>query len=200
MAQRNELQGLDNTIVWEDESEEYSRIHHRFDVEHNYAQIVEPLFKAYPDSFPADHYDIKSYEKAFHQSRSRQYELEAKGHGALALVPYMDMLNHQWGGGEWELEDEAVIMKAGRSYRAGEQVFINYGGKANDVYLRVYGFVEEGGLSDEVMLKLPSMTTLGPNIEEVKFNTRAQLSTLMPILTPIRMLTLIMIEGVQEEA
>ena len=91
-----------------------------------------PLFAANPDSFPAQIYNKTSYEAALFLVRSRQYEIEhpARGEGATSeggLVPMMDMMNHQWGGAEWEVEGDTLQIRALRPYSKGEQVYSNYG-------------------------------------------------------------------------
>ncbi|KAI7843368.1 hypothetical protein COHA_003064 [Chlorella ohadii] len=63
--------------------------------------------------------------------------------GTEALLPWADLLNHSPSCAshlDWSAADAAVVLRADRKYRAGEEVHVSYGEKTGGELLLSYGF------------------------------------------------------------
>lgn len=79
---------------------------------------------------------------------SRLVRLDDLDGGALALVPWADLLNTRPGAGAFLTYDAAlrsVVLRPERAYAEGEQVFVSYGERSSAEYLLSYGFVPPAG-------------------------------------------------------
>lgn len=126
----------------------------RSKVDREYSEVVEAVFKRFPNKFPLEKYTIDLFRWAFVMLFSRAARLSSKSSGEeLALVPYADLMNHspysntyidaQMSGLPLIARKEEVALYADRSYKKFEQVFISYGEKSNADLLLLYGFALE---------------------------------------------------------
>ncbi|PRW56824.1 ribulose-1,5 bisphosphate carboxylase oxygenase large subunit N- chloroplastic [Chlorella sorokiniana] len=63
--------------------------------------------------------------------------------GTEALLPFADLLNHGpscTSHLDWSAQDAAVVLRADRKYKAGEEVLVSYGDKTGGELLLSYGF------------------------------------------------------------
>jgi hypothetical protein len=80
----------------------------------------------------------------------------------LALLPVADLLNHADTGCQVSFSPESFTVSTNRTYPAGEEVYVCYGGHSNDFLLTEYGFVLAKNRWDEVCLDdliLPILNT-----------------------------------------
>ena len=97
-------------------------------------------------------FTFEAWEWAFCMLFSRAIRLKSGRKGELlALVPYVDFINHSPFSSAyvdarevetmfWEPKMDEVVLFADRSYKKFEQVFISYGPKSNADLLLLYGF------------------------------------------------------------
>ena len=84
------------------------------------------------------HFDV--YQWAFHVVTSRTFDFDEK-----ALIPFVDMFNHHPQLGQdlqfdFRADDGALIVRAGKAIRRGEEIFIKYNDDLAHL-LYAYGFV-----------------------------------------------------------
>mmetsp|Transcript_48704 Transcript_48704/g.123010 ORF Transcript_48704/g.123010 Transcript_48704/m.123010 type:complete len:524 (-) Transcript_48704:420-1991(-) len=68
-----------------------------------------------------------------------------------AVCPVIDHMNHKStveSDVSWEYFSDRFVVTATQGWKAGEQVYINYGKQSNDSLLQYYGFVEEENPND----------------------------------------------------
>mmetsp|Transcript_31311 Transcript_31311/g.52361 ORF Transcript_31311/g.52361 Transcript_31311/m.52361 type:complete len:678 (+) Transcript_31311:58-2091(+) len=114
------------------------------------------------------------------------------------VCPVVDMFNHQSNSPadvSYNYFANQFELRAGRNYRAGQQVFISYGKQSNDRLLQYYGFVEENNPYDsydfgcgflELMLKYADLITAGGGVQQVVGDTTAAAAGLLPCPIPSR--------------
>lgn len=75
------------------------------------------------------------------------------------LLPVLDTFNHRPGTAiTWSPDyDTARLAFLSGPYRAGEQIFNNYGAKSNEEFLMSYGFCLAESIGDHICLKLPGL-------------------------------------------
>ncbi|CAM6120332.1 unnamed protein product [Calypogeia fissa] len=71
---------------------------------------------------------------------------------ALALIPYLDMFNHEEGDitCHFAVQHQQMELTAKRDFEAGEQVYISYGYRPNSALLLYSGFVPEHNSRDRI--------------------------------------------------
>ncbi|KAJ1449053.1 hypothetical protein M885DRAFT_537049 [Pelagophyceae sp. CCMP2097] len=130
-----------------------------------------------------DVFSFEAWEWAFANLFSRAIRMVSKQHGGelLALVPYVDFINHSpfsstyvsiddadspmpW---EGPIDDEVVIY-ADRAYRQYEQIFISYGPRPNAELLLLYGFALDRNPFNSVALVVGANAGEDPLFEEKK--------------------------------
>jgi len=90
---------------------------------------------------------------------SRTYTVTVDGTDTLALIPFADMLNFEPGcHSRWEYDDAAAAftIRTLRALAPGDELYGNYGAKANSRLLVQYGFVLHDNPFDEAALRLPT--------------------------------------------
>ena len=105
----------------------------------------------------------------------------------MALTPVVDLFNHsssavdasrsstdkKGGAKERPLVDydyfrSRFLVRSGREYEAGEEVFVSYGEQSNDTFIQYYGFVEKDNKADTYVF--------GPSVkQELGLDTRLEM-------------------------
>ncbi|KAJ8601796.1 hypothetical protein CTAYLR_006823 [Chrysophaeum taylorii] len=71
----------------------------------------------------------------------------------LALVPLLDLANHDEGGGYYATDDGDICLVAGpRGVRRGEEITLDYGPRSNALWLLHYAFIPEPNKADATIL------------------------------------------------
>ncbi|KAI5406591.1 ribulose-1,5 bisphosphate carboxylase/oxygenase large subunit N-methyltransferase, chloroplastic [Lathyrus oleraceus] len=115
------------------------------------------IFSKYPDFFPEEVFNIKSFKWSFGILFSRMVRLPSMD-GKVALVPWADMLNHNCEVEtflDYDKSSKGIVFTTDRPYLPGEQVFISYGNKSNGELLLSYGFVPKEGTNPSDSVELP---------------------------------------------
>jgi len=100
--------------------------------------------------------DEKGFKRALLVVMARGFTFNIEGDDNLAIIPYLDMFNHDPNGGcsitlyKKGLGDYFEV-KTTRDYEKGEQIFIDYGGFANRKLLAEYGFAIENNPQDVII-------------------------------------------------
>ncbi|CAG8548628.1 12137_t:CDS:2 [Racocetra persica] len=100
----------------------------KLQIRDDYLKLLNNLITKHPDLFPLE--------------RFTQDDLSDKQFRCIA--PFADMLNHSFDVELCHIYDpqlNRLQILAGKDYKAGEQVFINYGPVPNNRLLRLYGFI-----------------------------------------------------------
>lgn len=86
----------------------------------------------------------------------------------LALIPGFDMFNHEPGPAtsDFLYEDNALVLKAMKPMKAGEQAYMNYGARPNSELLLQQGFVPNNNPSDYILF--PMTLLASDSLREVK--------------------------------
>lgn len=140
----------------------------------------ERVLKRVADAEPA----LLKPDSAFHRTRlewargmlqSRQFPGSfsgSTGNQSFCMVPLLDLLNHK------DTADVTVRVRAGMleficddAVPAGQQVWNNYGSKANDELLMSYGFAVSGNSLDSVSLALASADGTSEGRSELRLTT-----------------------------
>jgi SET domain-containing protein/rubisco large subunit methyltransferase-like protein len=99
---------------------------------------------------------------------SRSFGLGIDGRDATALVPFVDMVNHERGPNtrwDYDPKGQAFLLIAQRAYQPGEEVCCNYGGKPNAYLLLHYGFCLDDNDADEATLSSPEQVRVTRNTD-----------------------------------
>lgn len=115
--------------------------------------LNDMLFQKNPDSFPSDIFTFKNYLWGAANVASRAYGDDPTG-THLCIAPMVDFLNHKAGALQLTRFGNGIVAYAHKNYRAGEQVWVSYGGKSNAELLSQYGFVDPDNGQEAVYLRL----------------------------------------------
>lgn len=112
-----------------------------------------------PNGLDPAAYAFEHFEWAMSMLFSRAIDLREVG--ALALVPYADLLNHSPYAASYFYYEKVPLSKlrevclySDRAYAKNDQVLISYGQKSNAELLLLYGFVVDRNLFDEVEISV----------------------------------------------
>jgi hypothetical protein len=100
---------------------------------------------------------------------SRNFRLKIDGREARVLVPFVDMLNHEYGPNtRWEYDPDGQVfcLTAQRDYQPGEEVCCDYGRNPNMYLLLHYGFCIDNNDADEAVLGSTDQVRVTRNTEE----------------------------------
>jgi len=145
----------------------------KFQIVTEWKQLKENLFEKYSDQFPLEIYTLENWFWAYAIMFSRavrldygekRKETEDDLAQVIALVPYIDLINHQpqartYIAGITEGVDMAlglsekerfVVLSSDRFYEKYEQIYVSYGQKSNAYLLMLYGFCLERNNVDHV--------------------------------------------------
>ncbi|ORY50059.1 SET domain-containing protein [Rhizoclosmatium globosum] len=93
-------------------------------------------------------FTLDEYKWALFTVWSRAMDFNVSAETSLrGVVPFLDMVNHSFDVKQchaYDPTEKAVKILAGKSYKKGDEVFINYGPVSNTKLLRLYGFVVPG--------------------------------------------------------
>lgn len=90
----------------------------------------------------------------FAHSRSFPGRIYGKSNDPV-LIPGLDSINHSRGFPvTWSHQDNAVVLTLHKAVQKNTQVMNNYGAKSNEELILSYGFVEQGGPDDVLVLRL----------------------------------------------
>eukprot|EP00904_Undaria_pinnatifida_P009704 jgi/Undpi1/5864/HiC_scaffold_2.g01138.m1 len=115
------------------------------DVDEDYAWLNQNAFAKNPTVFHADKFGPDDFRWAVGVALSRSFFVN----GELRLTPLIDFANHSssrvvqepTGGSTGLFGSAAVVLRAARSYEAGEEFLVSYGPKGAAGYLEENGFV-----------------------------------------------------------
>ncbi|KAF2417701.1 putative histone-lysine N-methyltransferase [Tothia fuscella] len=127
-------------------------------IEADYKELVVRLLGPWPELFPLDKFTIEDYKWATCTiwSRAMDFKLPS-GDSIRLLAPFADMLNHSSEVEQchtYDVSSGNLSILAGKDYKPGDQVYINYGPIPNNRLLRLYGFVLPGNPNDSYDLIL----------------------------------------------
>ncbi|KAI4158586.1 MAG: hypothetical protein LQ342_007284 [Letrouitia transgressa] len=132
-------------------------------IEEDYAGLVARIFGQYQDLFPLDKFTIEDYKWALSTVWSRGMDFVLPdGNSIRLLAPFADMLNHSSEVKQCHVYDASsgnLSVLAGKDYKVGDQVFINYGPLPNNRLLRLYGFVLSNNPNDSYDIVLSTHPT-----------------------------------------
>lgn len=147
----------DLTMFWSDEEVESlagSNLHQltgvlRKQTKGDWEALKADIFNKHPDIFPEAAFTLENYMWALATVWTRAMDFAIPGESRLrAMLPFADMFNHDPAFvapntvcHAFDVPRQTFIVRAGRDYKAGEQVCINYGACGDTRMLRVYGFV-----------------------------------------------------------
>jgi protein-histidine N-methyltransferase len=100
---------------------------------------------------------------------SRSFLLGIDGRETTALVPFLDMLNHERGPNtrwSYSADSQAVTLTAQRDYQPGDEVCCDYGRKPNMYLLLHYGFCIDNNDADEAVLGSTEQVRVTHNSDE----------------------------------
>ncbi|MEZ4401546.1 MAG: SET domain-containing protein [Kofleriaceae bacterium] len=88
-------------------------------------------------------------------TRSRGYRVTVDGRERCALIPVVDLLDHQPGDTTWDYQPDqaAYVVTTARAIAAGEPVHATYGFHDNGALLRGYGFALDDNPADTARLR-----------------------------------------------
>ncbi|CAG8711408.1 177_t:CDS:2, partial [Cetraspora pellucida] len=110
----------------------------------DYLQLFNNLITNHPDLFPLERFTQDDYIWALCTIWSRGMDFQLSDKQFRCIAPFADMLNHSLDVELCHIYDpklNRLQILAGKEYKAGEQVFINYGPVPNNRLLRLYGFI-----------------------------------------------------------
>ncbi|CAG8587421.1 17165_t:CDS:2 [Dentiscutata heterogama] len=110
----------------------------------DYIQLLTKLFSKHPDLFPLESFTQDDYVWALCTIWSRGMDFQLPDRQFRCIAPFADMLNHSLDVELCHAYDpqlNRLQILAGKDYKIGEQVFINYGSVPNNRLLRLYGFI-----------------------------------------------------------
>ncbi|KAJ1566236.1 hypothetical protein HK405_010628 [Cladochytrium tenue] len=111
----------------------------------DYRDLVAGLFAIHPEVFPLDRFTLDEYKWALFSVWSRAMDFHTPdGMHVRAIAPFLDLANHSFDVPQCHAYDPStgsIQIMAGKDYRKGDQIFINYGPVGNAKLLRLYGFV-----------------------------------------------------------
>ncbi|KAI8805860.1 hypothetical protein BJ742DRAFT_855728 [Cladochytrium replicatum] len=114
--------------------------------------------------FKSEWFTLKKYAWARFTVDSRCMDFRSDTSHIRTMVPLVDMLNHSFEHPclhQLDPVSQDVRIVSTRDYKAGEQIFINYGPFSNSKFLRTYGFVIQRNPFESVQLEL-SMSPAAP--------------------------------------
>lgn len=118
-----------------------------------FEEMRSGLFEQRPQDFPAEAFSRSNFLWAAAVVSSRAYGDDVEGSN-LALVPLVDFLNHKANTLQLTRFSNGIVAYAHQKYAAGEQVFVNYGGKNNAQLLSQYGFVDDDNPDEAIFLRM----------------------------------------------
>ncbi len=195
-TENNEKSPLHQSFLWSDEEVEWlkgSKAYYiakqlKVQVKEDYDRIVSSLFKFHPDLFQfvknytaEGPYSYEQYQRCVALVWSRTMDFQnALEHGKTlrVIVPFADFFNSRSSirsGHFYSQKKQVVGIIATKEWKAGEEIFINYGPMSNSRMLQLYGYVIENNENDAVEL----YTAMRPpaNMEEY-----ARIQAIMEIL------------------
>ncbi|KAJ3294154.1 hypothetical protein HDU79_011414 [Rhizoclosmatium sp. JEL0117] len=123
-------------------------IHSQSQIEDDFRVLLQRVFLRNPDVFPLGRFTLDEYKWALFTVWSRAMDFNVSAETSLrGVVPFLDMVNHSFDVKQchaYDPTEKAVKILAGKSYKKGDEVFINYGPVSNTKLLRLYGFVVPG--------------------------------------------------------
>ncbi|MCJ1435303.1 hypothetical protein MMC27_004675 [Xylographa pallens] len=132
-------------------------------IEEDYAGLVARIFEQYQNLFPLNKFTIEDHKWAPSTVWSRGMDFVLPdGNSIRLLAPFEDMLNHSSEVKQCHVYDPSsgnLSVLAGKDYKVGDQVFINYGPLPNDRLLRLYGFVLSSNPNDSYHIVLSTRPT-----------------------------------------
>jgi len=156
----------------------------RMRVRDEFAALQQGTFAVHPDKFPADVFTVDRYVWAYSLlfSRAVRLDFEDTPGDFVALVPYIDLINHNPGSETYiqgivegiELpfgineKERFIIVRADRYYNKYEQIYISYGPKSNSQLLMLYGFCLERNSQDFLEITVSHLLEASPLAEAKK--------------------------------
>ncbi|KAJ3023392.1 UNVERIFIED_CONTAM: hypothetical protein HDU68_008627 [Siphonaria sp. JEL0065] len=166
-------------------------------IEDDFRSLLHRIVLRHPDVFPLGKFNLEEYKWALFTIWSRAMDFKVSEEKSLrGIVPFLDMVNHSFDVKQCHVYDPSsntVKILAGKNYKEGEEVFINYGPVGNTKLLRLYGFVIPGNQFNAFDLVL-STSPLAPFFKEksdilaaaqVPLDAAFQLTLQTPLPTPV---------------
>jgi len=154
------------------------RIHEEYDL------LKESVFTKYPEKFPLDIFTYDNYLWAYGILLSRAVRLGKTDDPDMfiALVPYVDLINHNSFSDTYidvleegqdlplglTTKEKFIVVQADKFYTQFEQIYISYGPKSNGQLLLLYGFCLERNQQDFLEVTVSHLFDEVPLAEEKK--------------------------------
>jgi len=136
------------------------------------------IMKQFPERFPAEAFTYENYVWAYSVIFSRAVRLDfpdSDEDDIVALVPYIDLINHN-PNSESRIRgvsegaavpgvssyERSVVVLSDRYYNKYEQIYISYGQKSNAQLLMLYGFSMERNTQDFVTISAGQLMETSP--------------------------------------
>ncbi|KAJ3238722.1 hypothetical protein HDU81_007302 [Chytriomyces hyalinus] len=114
-------------------------------IEQDFRSLLQRIFLSHPQVFPINKITLDEYKWALFTVWSRAMDFQLSETKSLrGIVPFLDMANHSFSVPQchaFDTSDNCIKIIAGRDYKAGDEVFINYGNVSNTKLARLYGFI-----------------------------------------------------------
>lgn len=139
-------------------------------VREDFQELEDDVLSKHRDTFPANAFTLQNYIWAYCNlfSRAVRLDFEDTPGDFVALVPYIDLINHSPTSQTYiqgilegvELpfglveKERYIIVRADRYYAKYEQIYISYGPKSNAQLLLLYGFCLERNSQDFVQVSI----------------------------------------------
>jgi len=154
-------------------------------INQEFSDIQEGIIAKFPEKFPADAFTLENYVWAYSVLFSRAVRLDFPDQedfeeDIVALVPYIDLINHN-PNSESRIRgvsegpnipgiskpERSVVVRSDRYFNKYEQIYISYGRKSNAQLLMLYGFSMERNTQDFVTFSTGQLLENSP-FSEVK--------------------------------
>ena len=112
-----------------------------------------------------DDYTLEEFMWARTAINSRSFSFRQGVHKLVAMVPLLDMCNHDHSpNAGWQGDESGFTLRALKSVNASQELFISYGNKSNNRFYNGYGFVPEGSHGDTARINI-HLDTASPHYD-----------------------------------
>lgn len=102
-----------------------------------------------------DDYTLEEFMWARTAISSRSFSFRQGIHKLVAMVPLLDMCNHDHSpNAGWQGDESGFTLRALKSIHASQELFISYGDKSNNRFYNGYGFVPKDGYGDTARINI----------------------------------------------
>jgi hypothetical protein len=131
-------------------------VEQRDEAAREHALLAETLPARFPDLFPEGLFGLDTWRWAYGHSLQRSFSVDIDGEEVWVQVPGMGFCNHDaQAHNTYYAEEDGWLFEAGRPWRAGEAITIDYGSDKSSLdFFLYYGFVPPANPNDRVRIRL----------------------------------------------